>query len=204
MIIVSLIIALLLTTLSQAPFASPILFIKKPNRGLRFYIDYRKLNNITRKDRYPLPLLNKTLAQISRAKVFTKLDIRQAFHQIRIDPRSKDLTIFRTRYGTYKYKVLPFRLTNGPAMYQRYINDILFNYLNDFYTAYLDNIMIYSKNKLEHEEHVHKVLQRLRKAGLQVNIKKLEFSVKYIKYLGFIISINGIKTDPEKTAIINQ
>jgi len=100
--------------------------------------------------------------------------------------------------------VLPFRLTNGLATYQRYINDILFNYLNDFYTAYLDNIIIYFKNKLEYEEHVYKVLQRLRKAGLQVDIKKLEFSVKRIKYLGFIISTNGIKTDLKKTAAINQ
>ena len=88
-------------------------------------------------------------------------------------------------------------------MYQRYINDILFDYLDDFYTAYLDNIIIYSKNELEYEEHIYKVLQRLRKAGLQADIKKLEFSVKHIKYLGFIISIDGIKADPEKTAVIN-
>jgi len=182
----------------------PIFFIKKLNRGLRFYINYRKLNNITRKDRYPLPLLNKTLAQISRAKVFIKLNIRQAFYRIRINPRSEDFTTFRTYYGTYKYKVLPFGLTNGPATYQRYINNILFNYLNDFYTAYLDNIIIYSENELEHKEHVHKVLQRLREAGLQVNIKKSEFSVKRIKYLGFIISTDGIKTNLEKTAVINQ
>ena len=89
-------------------------------------------------------------------------------------------------------------------MYQRYINDILFNYLNNFCTAYLDNIIIYFKNKLEHEEHIHKVLQRLRKAGLQADIRKLEFSVKRIKYLGFIISIDGIKANLEKMAAINQ
>jgi len=89
-------------------------------------------------------------------------------------------------------------------MYQRYINNILFNYLDDFCTAYLDNIIIYSKNKIKHEEHVHKVLQRLHKAGLQANIKKSEFSIKRTKYLGFIVSIDGIKVDPEKTAIINQ
>ena len=75
-----------------------------------------------------------------------------------MDPESVDLTIFRTRYGSYKYKVLPFRLTNGPTTYQQYINDVLFNYLNDFYIAYLDNIIIYSKNELEYEEHVYKVL----------------------------------------------
>ena len=88
-------------------------------------------------------------------------------------------------------------------MYQRYINDVLFDYLNDFYTAYLNNIIIYSKNKLEYQEYVHKVLQWLRQAGLQANIKKSEFSIKCIKYLGFIISIDGIKIDLEKIAVIN-
>ena len=112
--------------------------------------------------------------------------------------------MFQTHYGMYKYKVLPFRLTNGPVTYQRYINDILFNYLDNFYTAYLDNIMIYSKNELEYKEHVCKVLYQLYKAGLQTNIKKSEFSVKCIKYLGFIISIDRIEADPKKTAVINQ
>src|SRR6266702_2646512 len=120
---------------------------------------------------------------MSKARIFIKLDICQAFHQIRINPRSKDLITFRTCYGIYKYKVLPFGLTNGPATYQRYINDILFDYLNDFCIAYLDNIIIYFKNELEYQKHVHKVLQRLHKARLQANIKKSKFNVKYIKYL---------------------
>ena len=189
---------------SQAPFAAPILFARKANGGLRFCVDYRKLNAVTRKDRYPLPLLEETLARISRAKIFTKLDIRQAFHRVRIDPASEDLTTFRTRYGCYKYKVVPFGLTNGPATYQRYMNDVLFDYLDDFCTAYLDDIMIYSENELEHEEHVRKVLQRLRKAGLEADIKKSEFGVKRTKYLGFIISTDGIEADPEKTSVIDQ
>jgi Reverse transcriptase (RNA-dependent DNA polymerase) len=97
---------------------------------------------------------------------------------------------------------LPFRLTNKLVTYQRFINNVLFNYLNDFYTAYLDNILIYSKNELNHQEHIRKVLLRLYKAGLQVNIKKSKFSVRYTKYLGFFISTKGIKVDPEKTATI--
>src|SRR5277367_4143689 len=189
---------------SQAPFAAPILFARKANGGLRFCVDYRKLNQLTRKDRYPLLLLDETLARISKARIFTKLDIRQAFHRVRIDPASEDLTTFRTRYGCYKYKVVPFGLTNGPATYQRYMNDVLFDYLDDFCIAYLDDILIYSENELEHEMHVRKVLQRLRQAGLQVDIKKSEFSVKRTKYLGFIISTNGIETDPEKTMAITQ
>jgi Reverse transcriptase (RNA-dependent DNA polymerase) len=102
---------------SQAPFAAPILFVKKSDGSLRFCIDYRKLNNLTRKDQYPLPLIEETLARLSKARIFTKLDIRQAFHRIRIDPDSEELTTFRTRYGAYKCKVMPFGLTNGPATY---------------------------------------------------------------------------------------
>jgi hypothetical protein len=187
---------------SQAPFASPTLFVKKANGSLRFCIDFRKLNALTRKDRYPLPLIDETLARLSRAKKYTKLDIRQAFHRIRMDQDSEDLTTFRTRYGAYKCKVLPFGLTNGPATYQRYMNDILFDYLDDFCTAYLDDILIYSENELEHESHVKKVLQRLREAGLQADIAKSEFSVTKTKYLGFIVGTDGIQVDPEKIEVI--
>jgi hypothetical protein len=102
---------------SQSPFAAPVLFIKKPTGGLRLCIDYRKLNQLTRKDQYPLPLMDEIFARLGRTKIFTKLDIRQIFHRIRVDPDSEELTTFRTRYGSYKYKVLPFGLTNGPATY---------------------------------------------------------------------------------------
>ncbi len=94
-----------------------MLFVKKPSSGLRFCVDYRKLNQLTKKDYYPLPLINKTLARLNKAKVYTKLDIRQAFYQIRIAEDAEELTTFRTRYGLYKYRVLPFSLTNGPATY---------------------------------------------------------------------------------------
>ncbi len=102
---------------SQAPFAAPVLFTKKPDGSLRFCIDFRKLNLLTKKDRYPLPLIDETLARIGRAKLFTKLDIRQAFHRIRIHPDSEELTTFRTRFGAYKCKVLLFGLTNGLSIY---------------------------------------------------------------------------------------
>ena len=189
---------------SQAPFAAPILFVRKADGRLRLCIDFRNLNQITRKDRYPLPLIDELLGRIGRAKVFTKLDIRQAFNRIRMSPESEELTTFRTRYGSYKCKVLPFGLTNGPATYQRYMNDVLFDYLDDFCTAYLDDILIYSENELDHEEHVKKVLQRLRDAGLQADLKKCEFGVKRTKYLGFIITTDGIEVDPEKvSAVVN-
>ena len=103
---------------------------------------------------------------MTKAKVFTKLDIRQAFHYIRIDLELEDYTVFRTRYSIYKCKVLLFRLSNRPSIYQRYINDILIDYLDDFYTTYLDDILIYLNNLIKYEEYVRKVLIRLRDAGL--------------------------------------
>ncbi len=133
---------------------------------MRFCINYRKLNELTRKDRYPIPLIDETLARLSKAKIYTKLDIRQAFHRIRIHPDSEEFTTFRTRYGVYKYKVLWEGLTNGPATYQRYINNTLFDYLDDFCTVYLDDILIYSEDITEHKMYVQKVLDRLRAAGL--------------------------------------
>ena len=117
-------------------------------------------------------------------------------------PDSEEMTTFRTRYGSYRCKVLPFGLTNGPATYQRYMNDVLFEYLDDFCTAYLDDILIYSENEAEHAEHVRKVLERLRQAGLQVDIKKSEFHVARTKYLGFIISTQGVEVDPAKTEVV--
>lgn len=142
------------------------------------------------------------MERISGVKIFTKLDIRQGFHRIRLDPKSEDLTTFRTRYGTYKYHVVPFGLTNGPAAFQRFINDTLMDYLDDFVTAFVDDLLIYSKNAAEHEIHVKKVLERLRTAGLQASIRKCEFHVTQTKYLGFILTTDGIEVDPEKSAVI--
>lgn len=189
---------------SDSPWAAPILFAIKANGGLRFCVDYRKLNAITRKDRYPLPLIDETLARVSQAKIFSKIDIRQAFHRIRINPEHEELTTFRTRYGAYKYKVMPFGLTNGPATFQRFINNTLMGYLDDFCSAYIDDILIFSNNLREHKEHVGKVLERLREAGLQADIDKCEFHVTSTKFLGFIIGTDGIAVDPKKIETVRD
>jgi hypothetical protein len=183
---------------SSSPFASPVLFVKKKDGSLRFCIDYRKLNALTRNDPYPIPRIDELLSRVSKAKLFTKLDIRQAFHRIRVDPESEEYTTFRTRYGSYKCKVLPFGLTNGPATYQRYMNDVLMDYLDEFCMAYLDDILIYSEDPLQHEEQVKKVLTRLREAGLQADIKKCEFHVERTQYLGYILTTKGIEVDSDK------
>ena len=170
----------------------PILFVKKPGGGIRFCVDYKRLNAITKKDRYPIPLIEETLAQLEDAKYFTKIDIRQAFYRIRMSEDSEELTTFLTRFGAFKYLVMPFGLCNGPASWQHLINDTLFDFLHCFVQAYLDDIFIYSKTLKEHHSHVRQVLQQLQKARLLANIDKCEFHVQETKFLGLIVSIEGI------------
>ena len=191
-------------TSSNAPYASPILFAQKANGDLQFCVDYQKLNALTKKDRYPLPLIDETLARMSGCKFITKFDIIAAFNKLRMDPGSEDLTTFITSMGSYKYCVLPFGLTNGPASYQHYMNDTLLPYLNDFVQAYLDDIIIYSKTWKEHTQHVHIVLARLCEAGLQVDIKKSEFFVQETTFLGLLVSTEGLKMDLKKIEVILQ
>jgi hypothetical protein len=151
---------------NAAEYESPVLFAKKPNNKLRFCVNYRAINARLKKDVYPLLLISETLDRLGKAKLFTKLDVRNAFHRIRMNPGSEEITTFRTRFGQYKYQVLPFGLTGGPSTFQRYINSVLFPYLNEFYTAYVNDILIFSKNPTEHHKHVTQMLEKLRSAGL--------------------------------------
>jgi hypothetical protein len=190
---------------SMSPWASPIMFVKKPGGGIRLCVDYRKLNAITKKDRYPIPLIEETMANISGCAIMTKLDIRKAFNRIRIaTPEDEELLTFCTPIGNFKPKVLGFGPTNGPASFQRFINNTLFEYLNVFCSAYMDDILIYSKDAKDHMRHVRLVLLKLREAGLQVDINKSEFGVTKTKYLGLVVSTEGIEMDPEKTQVIRD
>ncbi|EDN93097.1 hypothetical protein SS1G_08962 [Sclerotinia sclerotiorum 1980 UF-70] len=183
---------------SNASFAAPILFVKKANGDLRLCVDYRKLNEISAKDGYPLPRIDEILSQMSKAKIFTKLDLRAAFNAIRMHPDSEELTAFQTCFGQFKSLVLPFGLSGGPGTYQRFINNLLMENLGNFCTAYLDDIIIYSTDPSEHTAQVRWVLTKLKEAGLSVDIKKCDFSVSRIKYLGFYVSTKGLEVDPEK------
>jgi hypothetical protein len=133
---------------SKSPAASPVLFARKPGGGLRLCVHYRALNALTKKDRYPLPLIQETLNNIAKAKWFTKLDVIAAFHKIRVREGDEWLTAFRTRFGLFEWLVTPFGLANAPSTFQRYINWTLCKYLDDFCTAYLDNILIYTNGSL--------------------------------------------------------
>ena len=184
-----------------------VLLVKKPGRGLWFCTDYHALNAITKKDYYPLPLINETLECISKAKQFTKLDIIAAFYKIQIYPGDEWKTAFRTCFGLYKWLVTPFGLANAPSTFQYYINWTLRDFLDKFASAYLDDVLIFTNSSLkEHCNHIQQVLQKLGKAGLQLDIDKYNFKVKSTKYLGFIINAEkGIQIDPEKVqAILEQ
>jgi hypothetical protein len=191
---------------SSSSASSPVLFARKPGGGLRFCVDYRALNALTKKDRYPLPLIQETLRQIGSAKWLTKLDVRAAFHRLRIRPGDEWKTAFRTRYGLYEWVVCPFGLANAPSAFQRFINWVLRDYLDIFASAYIDDILIYTDGTLEdHRSKVNSVLQRLAKNGLRLDINKCEFEVQRCKYLGLIIDTQeGISMDPEKVAAIRE
>ena len=146
---------------SSASYASPILFVKKPGGGIRLCVDYRKLNEITKKDKYPLPLIEETLTRVLKANWFSKIDIRQAFHRLRMATEGdEELTTFMTRFGNYAYKVLPFGLCGGPASFQRFMNESFMDVLDKYVSIYLDDILIYSNTREEHTEHIRFVLQR--------------------------------------------
>ncbi len=146
---------------STAPYASPVLFVQKKDDSLRFCVDYRKLNAMTIRNRDPIPLIEETLARVIGCKYLIKLDVIAAFNKLRMHPDSEDFTTFVTSIVPFKYHVLPFGLTRSPGSYQQYKNDTMFDFLNDFCQVYLDDILIYSKTKKTHREHVRKVLLKL-------------------------------------------
>ena len=176
---------------STSSAAAPVLLAKKPGGGIRICVDYRGLNEVTVRNRFPLPLVHDTLEKMRHAKFFTKLDVIAAFNKIRIAEGDEWKTAFITRYGLYEYLVTPFGLTNAPAYFQDFINSTLHDILDEYCSAYLDDVIIYSKTREEHNRHVREVLQRLRAAGLQIDIDKCEFSVSKTKYLGLIVETDA-------------
>src|SRR5579871_4577319 len=189
---------------SQSSAGYPILFVPEKDGSLRLCVDYRKLNDITIKNRYPLPLIDELREQTSQARIFTKLDIREAYHQVRIKEGDEWKTAFRTRYGHYEYTVMPFGLTNAPASFQSLINDVLRPYLDKFVVAYLDDLLIYSKNEDEHKKHVRMVLKALAERKLRVKLSKCEFHVVKTEFLGYIIEPGQISMDPKKVESIAE
>jgi hypothetical protein len=187
---------------SESSAGAPILFVKKKDGSLRLCVDYRGLNKITKKNRYPLPLISDLLDRLGKARYFSKIDLRNAYHQIRIADGDEWKTAFRTRYGLFEYRVMPFGLTNAPASFQNLINSTFSDMLDRFVIAYLDDILIYSETLEEHEEHIRRVLQRLRDNKLFARPEKCEFYSTSVAFLGYIVSHQGVSMDPSKVQAI--
>ena len=189
---------------SSSPAGAGFFFVAKKDKTLRPCIDYRGLNEITIKNRYPLPLISSAFELLKNAKVFTKLDLRNAYHLVRIREGDEWKTAFNTPSGHYEYLVMPFGLSNAPAVFQALVNDVLRDMLNRYVFVYLDDILIFSPDEDTHVRHVHQVLQRLLTHQLFVKAEKCEFHVSSVAFLGFIVSQDNIQMDPAKVSAVTE
>jgi hypothetical protein len=189
---------------SFSPYGAPVLFVSKKDGFLRMCIDYRALNKITVKNKYPLPRIDQLLDSLAGAKIFTSLDLQSGYYQIRITPENVAKTAFRTPFGHYQFKVLSFGLTNAPATFQAAMNNMLRPHLNKFVVVYIDYILKYSKSAEEHVKHVRQIFDLLRESKYHIKLKKCEFEQPEVKFLGHIVGAEGIKVDPAKVQAIQD
>lgn len=190
---------------SKSPMASPVFFVKKKDGKLRLIQDYRKLNNITVKNRYPLPLATDIINKLRGAKIFTKFDIRWGYHNIRIKEGDEWKAAFVTNCGLYESRVMFFGLTNSPATFQSLMNTIFADLVAEGKVAvYLNDILIWSNNLTEHRKLVHKVLSRLAQYNLYLRPEKCEFKKSEIEYLGLIIRAGEVAMDPIKVKAVTE
>ncbi len=189
---------------STSSAGAPIIFVPKKGGGLRLCVDYRGLNRITIKNRTPLPLITETMDRLRRARVFTKLDLKDAYHRLRIREGDEWKTAFRTRYGHFEYCVMPFGLSNAPATFQAYINHALVGLVDVTCVVYLDDILIYSENPDEHTKAVRQVLERLQQYCLFVNLDKCDFNTDKVEFLGFVISPDGVAMEESRVTAIQN
>ncbi|GJP79414.1 hypothetical protein CLOP_g9648 [Closterium sp. NIES-67] len=183
---------------STSPYGAPVLFTPKPDESLRMCIDYRALNKQTIKNKYPIPRIDDLLDQLRGATVFSKLDLRSGYWQIRMADNSIHKTAFRTRYGSYEYLLMPFGLTNAPATFQAEMNHILRPLLDECVVVYLDDILIYSRDMKQHVEHLRRVFEILRRERFYVKLSKSEFALEKVLFLGHMVSAQGVHVDPKK------
>ena len=189
---------------SASPWAAPVIFAKKKDGTLRMCVDYRALNRLTKRDTYPIPRVDDNVDRLGGCSMFSTLDLEAGFHQIRMEDESIEKTAFNTRYGKFEYKVMPFGLCNAPSTFQRVMNLILKDFIDEFCVVYIDDILVYSKDRDEHLEHLRKILNKLREYGLILNVKKSRFFKAEVNYLGYIIAKNNIRPDPEKVSVVKD
>ena len=165
---------------SSSPWGCPAIFVKKKDDTMRLCVDYHPLNEVTIKNKYPLPRIDLLFDQLARAKVFSKIDLRSGYHQIKIKPKDIPKTTFTTRYGLYEYLVMSFGLMNAPAHFMYLMNSVFMPELDKFVVVFIDDILVYSKNKEEHAEHLRIVLTRLREHQLYAKFSKCDFWLKEV------------------------
>ncbi|GJY40405.1 putative reverse transcriptase domain-containing protein, partial [Tanacetum coccineum] len=182
---------------SHSPWGAPVLFVKKKDGSLRMCIDYRELNKLTIKNRYPLPRIDDLFDQLQGSRYFSKIDLRSGYHQLRVHEDDIPKTAFRTRYGHFEFTVMPFGLTNAPTVFMDLMNKVCKPYLNKFVIVFIDDILIYSKTKEDHEVHLGWVLELLRKEKLYAKFSKCEFWLQEVHFLGHVVNQNG--TNKAKT-----
>ncbi|GJV08831.1 putative reverse transcriptase domain-containing protein [Tanacetum coccineum] len=189
---------------SSSPWGAPVLFVKKKDGSFRMCIDYRELNKLTVKNRYPLPRIDDLFDQLQGSSVYSKIDLRSGYHQLRVREEDIPKTAFRTRYGHYEFQVMPFGLTNAPAVFMDLMNRVCKPYLDKFMIVFIDDILIYSKNKEENEEHLKLILELLKKEELYAKFSKCELWIPKVQFLGHVIDSKGIHVDPAKIESIKD
>ncbi|GJV74967.1 putative reverse transcriptase domain-containing protein [Tanacetum coccineum] len=189
---------------SSSPWGAPVLFVKKKDGSFRMCIDYRELNKLTVKNRYPLPRIDDLFDQLQGSNIYSKIDLRSGYHQLRVREQDIPKTAFQTRYGHYEFQVMPFGLTNAPAVFMDLMNRVCKPYLDKFVIVFIDDILIYSKDKKEHEEHLKAILELLKKEKLYAKFSKCEFWIPKVQFLGHVIDSRGIHVDPAKIESIKD
>ncbi|KAA3484268.1 DNA/RNA polymerases superfamily protein [Gossypium australe] len=183
---------------SVSPWGAPVLFVKKKYGSMRMCIDYRQLNKLTIKNKYPLPRIIDLFDQLRGALVFSKIDLRSGYHQLKVKETDIHKTAFQTRYGYYEFLVMPFGLTNALAAFMDMMNRVFQPYLDQFVVVFIDDILVYSRTEEEHDSHLRVVLQILREKQLYAKSSKYEFWLKEVTFLGHVVSAEGIRVDPRK------
>ncbi|GJW13864.1 putative reverse transcriptase domain-containing protein [Tanacetum coccineum] len=189
---------------SSSPWGAPVLFVKKKDGSFRICIDYRELNKLTIKNRYPLPRIDDLFDQLQGSSVYSKIDLRSGYHQLRIREEDIPITAFRTRYGHYEFQVMPFGLTNAPAVFMDLMNRVCKPYLDKLVIVFIDDILIYSKNKEEHGEHLKTILNLLRSEKLYAKFLKCDFWLDTVQFLGHVIDSSEVHVDPAKIEAIKN